>query len=195
MTKQLNNKMKSKVLLVFIISILSFNVVLAQEEKGFSTSADVIIGYSEKTFSTILGYDFGYKFMPDLYIGAGPMVGGSFGSGQSSFAAGAYAKVRYDIPIRFSVKPFVDGRVGYNYNISNEAGGMIYGFGLGVGIAKNIKVGLYCFVGTKQETETYTYYKTHTSPYTGKVFTTKHTGTKTVDKANFIPALLFSVDF
>lgn len=184
-------------LFVFISLVFCGNKTYAQkdDDKGFAMSLDLLEGYKDKCFSTSVGYDFGYRFIPGLYVGAGPMAAFSYGQGQSAFLVGGYTKVRYIVPIKFTIKPFADVRVGYSYNFKMEKGGMDYGFGLGATLTKNIRLGFYCNIGRRSEIETYKYTKTHKSPYTGKIYTTTHTGTRTVEKPNFVPSLLFSVDF
>ena len=70
-----------------IVCALVLNVK-AQSETGFATSGDVMVGYKDKVVNTILSYDFGYRFLPGLYVGAGPMAAGGFGQGKSNFSAG-----------------------------------------------------------------------------------------------------------
>lgn len=167
----------------------------AQDETGFGMSTDLTVGYKDKVVSTTLGYDFGYKFIPSLYVGVGPMVGGSFGDGASSFSAGGYGKVRYTVPLNSSVKPFVDGRVGYSYDLTNSAGGMVYGFGLGVHFAERFNIGVYCDVGSTTEIETYKSKVKSDVKINGKYHYITVTKTREKDKTTFTPALLFSMEF
>lgn len=186
-----------RILTLFVVLIASISIATAQNETGFGMSADLTVGYKDKVASTTLGYDFGYKFLPGLYVGVGPMVGGSFGNGSSVFSAGGYGKLRYTIPLASSVKPFVDGRAGYSYDLTNSAGDMVYGFGLGVHFAEKFKVGVYCWVGSSTEMEEYTERKSYTIG-TGRNKTRHYynsTGTREKDKTTFTPALLFSMDF
>lgn len=156
--------------------------VADDDETGFAMSTDLTVGYKDKVVSTTLGYDFGYKFIPGLYVGAGPIVGGSFGNGSSAFSVGGYGKVRYAVPLKSSVKPFVDGRVGYSYDLTNSAGGMLYAFGLGVHFAERFNFGVLCNVAKTTEVEV-SYTKK------GKMKTTE------TDKTTFTPGLLFSIEF
>lgn len=180
--------------LVLLLMCCLFIPIMKAQETGFGTTGDVMVGYKDKIVSTTLGYDLGYKFIPNLYIGAGPMVSGSFGNGGSEFSVGGYGKIRYVIPLSSTVKPFVDGRVGYAYNLTSSAGDMIYGFGLGIHFSERFNIGVYCHVGNTIEMEEYTYYKTYTTPggHKGRI---PITGTREKNKATFTPALMFSVDF
>lgn len=188
---------KKRVFTFIAVLFAGISFVAAQDETGFGMSSDLTVGYKDKVVSTTLGYDFGYKFIPGLYVGAGPVVGGSFGNGSSTFSVGGYGKVRYTLPLDSSVRPFVDGRVGYSYDLTNSAGGMLYGFGLGIHFAEKFKVGVYCFIDSATEMEEYTYKTSFTtgSGRNKKTHYIKHTGTKEVDKTTFTPALLLSMEF
>ena len=79
-------------MLVMCVLVMNVN---AQSEKGFATSGDVMVGYKGKMVQTTLGYDFGYRFLPGLYVGAGPMAAGAFGQGKSNFSAGHVFKYAF----------------------------------------------------------------------------------------------------
>jgi len=125
------------------------------QNSGFATSSDLKLGYKDKVFSTYLGYDLGYKFKDMLYLGAGPIAGVSTGNDVTAFSAGGYGKIRFTIPLRTEIKPFVQGNCGYLYNFKSEKGGMIYGAGAGVKF-KKLVVGLYCDISTNKTTITST---------------------------------------
>lgn len=177
-----------------------FSSVRAQKETGFAMSADLLLGYQSKTATAVIGYDFGYKPVRWLYIGAGPMVGASFGSGSSAFSAGGYGKIRFVAPLKQDkIAPFVDVRGGYSYGFSISSGNPIYGAGLGVRFARKYSVGLYCNISTSEyvEQETYTAYHTKKNPMTGKYqqYSYKATRDVTRKETNYTPALLLSIDF
>jgi len=125
------------------------------QKNGFAMSSDLKLGYKDKVFSTTLGYDIGYKFKDMLYFGVGPVVGVSTGNDVTAFSAGGYGKVRFTIPLRAEIKPFVQGNCGYVYNFKSEKGGMSYGAGAGVKF-KNVLVGVYCDIATNKTTITST---------------------------------------
>lgn len=172
----------------------------AQKETGFAMSADLMIGYQSKTATAVIGYDFGYKPLNWLYVGAGPMVGASFGSGNSAFSAGGYGKVRVHAPLKQDkITPFLDIRGGYSYSVSNSAGNPLYGAGLGVRFARKYSVGIYCNISTTKymDKEKYTKYERRKNPMTGKYQMYPYTATRDVERkeTNYTPALLFSIDF
>lgn len=188
-----------KLFVMLAMCVLVMNVN-AQSEKGFATSGDVMVGYKDKFVQTTLGYDFGYHFLPGLYVGAGPMASGAFGQGKSFFSAGGYGKVRYILPLEFSVKPFVDGRAGYAYNFNEKTGAMFYGAGLGVNIGKYLCVGVYCYMPNKVEMSEERYVKRYDKKYNPidkKTYNVPVYGTREVKnkKLEFVPSLLVSVQF
>lgn len=179
---------------------ISLSDAFSQEETGFSTSGDFMVGYKEKTVSTTIGYDFGYKILPSLYIGVGPMVGGSFGNGSSDFSGGGYGKLRFTAPIDFSIRPFIDARVGYSYSFSNSKGNVIYGAGLGVRLSDRFSVGIYCNMTKSGWEEEESYIKSYEKRYNKidkKYYKVPIYGKRTIEKnkMNYIPSLLLSVSF
>ncbi|MBQ2886806.1 MAG: hypothetical protein IJE43_24080 [Alphaproteobacteria bacterium] len=188
-----------KLFVIMIVCALVLNVK-AQSETGFATSGDVMVGYKDKVVNTILSYDFGYRFLPGLYVGAGPMAAGGFGQGKSNFSAGGYGKVRYILPMEFSVKPFVDGRVGYAHSFEEKTGAMFYGAGLGVNLGKRFCVAVYCHMPktvTISEERYIKGYEKKYNPIDKKTYNVPVYGTREVknSKLQFIPALLISMQF
>lgn len=185
---------------LLLMCLFSLSFAMAQDETGFGTSADFMIGYKEKTVSTMIGYDFGYKVIPSLYIGAGPMVGASFGNGSSAFSGGGYGKLRFTVPIDFSIRPFVDARAGYSYSFSDSKGNMIYGTGLGVRFSDRFCLGIYCNITKSSWEEQESYISGYEKRY-NKVDKKYHSvpvyGKRTVNKSktNYIPSLLLSINF
>lgn len=189
-----------KLLVSFLICLMSISTVVAQDEAGWGTSGDLLVGYKEKTFSTTIGYDFGYRVIPNLYVGVGPMVSASFGNGDSSFAGGGYGKVRFTVPLSFEAKPFVDGRVGYSYSFSNSNGDMFYGAGLGLRFAERFCIGLYCLLTYYKTTTTESYIKGYERRYNRvdkKYYNVPQYGKREVEnsKSIYTPTLLLSFDF
>lgn len=183
-----------------ILFLLFSSVCFAQNNVGFGTSGDILIGYKDKVTTTSIGYDFGYKFIPSLYIGVGPMVSGSFGNGDSSFSGGAYGKVRFTVPLDFNALPFIDGRVGYAYSFSASSGNMFYGAGLGIRFARNFCIGIYCNMSKSSWDVEESYIQRYEKKYNvidKKYYTVPVYGRRTVkeSKMNYIPSLLFSVMF
>ena len=191
----------TKLLYVCLLSVA--NPVSAQDESGFASGTDLMLGYSEKVFSTSLGYDLGYKWRSLVYLGVGPVAGFSTGNGQSNFSGGGYGKLRITIPIKTEIKPFVEGRTGYSYNFKNENGAMFYGAGAGVKFNKMV-IGVYVGISstTTETKETYSYFqpssqririgKTSSGP-TG----TWHTGTRVNEETewHFTPNFLIGFEF
>mgnify|MGYP003301462774 CR=1 FL=1 len=192
-------KVMKKLFVMLAMCVLVMNVN-AQSEKGFATSGDVMVGYKGKMVQTTLGYDFGCRFLPGLYVGAGPMAAGAFGQGKSNFSAGGYGKVRYILPLEFSVKPFVDGRAGYAYSFEGNTGAMFYGAGLGVNIGKRFCVAVYCHMPKSTEVLEERYIKRYEKKYNPvdkKTYNVPIYGTREVKngKIQFVPALLVSMQF
>lgn len=188
-----------KLFVMLAMCVLVMNVN-AQSERGFATSGDVMVGYKDKVVQTTLSYDFGYRFLPGLYVGAGPMAAGGFGQGKSNFSAGGYGKVRYILPLEFSVKPFIDGRVGYAHNFEEKTGVIFYGAGLGVNIGKRFCVAVYCHMPkavTMSEERYVKRYDKKYNPIDKKTYTVPVYGTREVknSKLQFVPALLVSMQF
>ena len=125
------------------------------QTSGFASSTDLRLSYKDKVFSTSLGYDLGYKFKDMIYLGAGPMVGFSTGNSISAFSGGGYGKLRFTVPIRSEIKPFIQGNCGYTYNFKSEKGDMFYGGAAGLKF-KNVVVGVYCDIATNTTTITST---------------------------------------
>ena len=173
-------------------------------QSGFSSGADLRFGYSEKVFSTALGYDMGYKWKDMLYLGAGPIVGFATGGGSSSFSGGGYWKLRFIVPINYDIKPFLAGRVGYNYNFKSKDGGMLYGAAVGVKL-RQFYVGFYLdisstTISTTTTTSTYVSHyqrrKIDGSSYgspSGTTITSTHTDEDT--DWHFTPSLLIGIEF
>lgn len=190
-----------KRLFVILVACLAItSSIMAQEETGFGTSADLLIGYKNKTAQTILGYDFGYKLIPGLYLGAGPMVSASFGGAGSSFGGGGYGKIRFTIPLDYSVLPFIDGRVGYGYDFTSKTGGLLYAAGLGVRFNEYFYIGINCNISSSTSTSPETYIKGYEKRYNRvdkKYYNVPLYGKRNVDTKNteFVPTLLFSVQF
>lgn len=189
-----------KKLFALFVMCLWIISVRAQDKTGYAFSGDVIAGYKNKIISTTLGYDFGYKIIPSLYVGIGPMVGASFGDGDSNFEGGGYGKVRFVVPINAELKPFVDARVGYAYSFSESSGDMFYGAGLGIRFAERYSLGIYCNL-TYSSTFTYEKYikgyDRWKDPVSKKYINIPLYGTKEVKhkKSIYTPAILFSVSF
>lgn len=184
----------------FAVCILGLQSGFAQKQTGFKMSSDIFVGYSDKQATTMLGYDVGYKPLRYLYIGAGPLISGSFGSGKSNFSAGGYAKIRVTAPLKNDrIVPFIDFRGGYSYSFSNSNGGGIYGVGVGLRFSKKFFVGLFCNMNTtKTETQ-----KKYISGYTTVVWPdgSRHQKpiykkkTVTDSKTHYIPSLMFGIEF
>lgn len=198
-------KRKTNLTMLLCFCLLAIaSPVSAQKESGFASGADLMLGYSDKVFSTGLGYDLGYKWKNIAYLGVGPQVGFSTGSGQSNFSGGGYGKLRVTIPIQTEIKPFVEGRTGYSYDFKNEKGKMFYGAGAGVKFNKMV-IGVYVGISstTTETKSTYSYYQptSQRRDITGKTTKTPtgkwHTGT-TVDKDtewHFTPNFLIGFEF
>lgn len=189
-----------KLFVMFMMYLMGISTIVAQDETGFGTSGDFLVGYKEKTFSTTIGYDFGYRIIPSLYVGVGPMVGASFGDGDSQFAGGGYGKVRFTVPLSFEAKPFVDGRVGYSYSFSDSKGDMFYGAGLGMRFAERFCIGIYCILTYSKSVTSESYikgYEKRYNPIDKKYHNVPKYGTREVENKESIytPTLLFSIDF
>lgn len=195
---------KSARLFLTACCLLSFCAASAQHRSGFASGADLMLGYSDKVFSTSLGYDLGYKWKNILYLGVGPTAGYSTGNGVSAFSAGGYGKLRVTVPIKSDIKPFVEGRTGYSYDFKSENGGMFYGAGAGAKFHKMV-IGVYVSISstTTETSHTTSYFQTTSqrrditgntsSAPTGKW----HTST-TVDKDtewDFTPNFLIGFEF
>ena len=189
-----------KLFVLFMVCLIGISNVSAQDEAGFGTSGDFLVGYKDKTFSTTIGYDFGCRIIPNLYVGVGPMVGASFGNGDSKFAGGGYGKIRFTVPLNLDTKPFVDGRVGYSYSFSDSKGDMFYGAGLGMRFAERYCIGLYCILTYSKTMTTESYikgYEKRYNPIDKKYHQVAMYGTREIEnkKSIYTPTLLFSVDF
>ena len=130
----------------------------AQKKSGLAMGTDLRLGYSDKLFTADLGYDLGYKWKNIIYLGVGPDVAISTGSGTTSFLGGGYGKLRFTIPIKTDIKPFLEGRAGYMYNFKTEDGEMNYGAGVGVKF-KKMTIGVFAKIQrlTTETKTTYTY--------------------------------------
>ena len=190
-----------KVFIMVGVLFLGMSAARAQKQTGFAMSADLLLGYKDKNFTTTIGYDFGYKPLRCLYIGAGPLVGGVFGNGSSGFSVGGYGKLRFALPLKEDrVAPFVDVRGGYAYSLTNSSGDPIYGAGLGVRFARKYSVGIYCNINTYEVVTQESYisgYNRRKNPLTGKyqnfpVYSKRNVSNT---KTNYTPSLLFSIDF
>lgn len=189
-----------KLILAITLFMLTINSINAQSETGFATSGDIMIGYKSKIVQTTLGYDFGYRVLPGLYIGAGPMAAVGFGNGNASFSAGGYGKVRYTLPIEFNIKPFIDGRAGYAHNFETKSGGLFYGAGLGLNISEHFCIGIICHMPKSSEITKERYivkYEKKYNPIDKKTYNVPIYGTREVknSKLQFVPALLVSMQF
>jgi len=178
---------------VAILSIALSSMTLRAAD--FGMSSDFIATYKDKVFAMQINYDVGYSFFGEsLYVGVGPEIDGNFGNGYSSFGAGGYAKVRYIVPLNFSVQPYVLGRLGYSYNFSLDDGGLFYGFGAGVHFAKHWGIGVYCAISNVTSTEV------HHKKYASKTEIknhTYHTKTWTTESSEttFTPGLILTYRF
>ena len=191
--------------LLVAISFLVFNLS-ASAQGGLSSGADLRLGYSEKVFTTALGYDLGYKWKDMLYLGAGPMVAFATGHGSSAFSAGGYGKLRFIVPIDYEMKPFAEGRVGYGYNFKAKVGGMLYGAAVGVKYKKFI-IGFYLDISstTTSTTKTSTAYSQHSNKRiiggSKSSYSTPsgvlYTNTTTVDDTewHYTPSFLIGIEF
>lgn len=150
---------------------------LADDDPGFAMSTDLTVGYSKERVSAVLGYDLGYRFNSWLYVGAGPMVASSFGDGSTIFNAGGYGKIRFTLPLEFTVKPYLDLKGGYSYNFDSKNGDALFGGGVGVKVNKFV-IGFYANMST---------YEKPTVNKKGKV------GSKT--ELNFTPCLQLGLEF
>ncbi|NDV64160.1 hypothetical protein [Bacteroides sp. 224] len=188
-----------KLTLFLLACVLSTSISLAQKSTGFSTSSDLLIGYKDDIVTTTIGYDFGYKIIPDLYFGVGPMVSASFGEGEN-FSAGGYGKVRYTVPLNTTIRPFIDARAGYSHSFSIKSGDMMYGAGLGVRIGKKFGVGICVNISTTSTTTKETYksgtervYSNALKKWVDKAVYSKRDIKKS--KTNYTPALFCSFEF
>lgn len=189
-----------KLFVLFVFCLSTSMMSFAQDQTGFGTSGDVLVGYKDKVVSTLLGYDFGYRVIPSLYIGAGPMVSGSFGNGGSSFGGGGYGKVRFTVPLDYNILPVIDGRIGYSYDFNLKDGDMFYGVGFGLRFSERFLAGIYCNISkstTISEETVITGYEKRYNRIDKKYYNVPIYGKREVkDSKNiFIPALLFSIQF
>ncbi len=172
---------------------------LAQaQEHGFTTSMDFGLSYNDDAYGISYNYDLGYTVVKGLYIGVGPTVGVGIYESTTSFNAGGYGKIRYTAPLNSTIKPFIDGRVRYSYNMETESGGMGYAVGLGAQLTEKFYLGIYCNMSfgsyTISETKTETY-KSGTEYKYGSWWPTYSTrtvtSTETIDTSSFAPMLAF----
>ena len=189
-----------RIFTLLLAIFISLSFAIAQDKTGFGTSGDFMVGYKEKTVITTIGYDFGYSVISGLYIGAGPMAVGAFGNGSSEFSGGGYGKLRFTVPLDFSIRPFVDARAGYVYSFSSSNGNMIYGTGLGVRFSDRFSLGLDCNITKSSWDEEKSYISHYEKRYNKvdkKYYNVPVYGKKTVEnsKTNYVPSLLLSVNF
>lgn len=113
-----------------------------ENDKGFGQNIDVRLGYKSKVASVELDYDLGYRFNNSLYLGAGPAVSVGFGDGGNFVNVGGAGKLSYIFPVSGNVKPMIDLRGGYMYNLDAKDGDFFLGGDLGVNISKKFNVGI-----------------------------------------------------
>ena len=153
---------------------------------GFAMSTDMMLGYSNKTVTVQLGYDFGYQFNRMFYLGIGPEISAGFSDAGSTFSGGGYSKFRFTAPVNGSIKPMLDARFGYSYDFKNKRGNPYAAFGLGLNINRRLNAGIYVLATWSSEVQ-----KKVEGSYLGK-------NLKVIEEKkttwNFTPALFFSYE-
>ena len=97
---------------------------------------DVLIGgYFPRPHRIELTSSFGYHILPYLYAGAG--VGASYFYPNDEVYLPVYGNVRGTLPLRKNMSLFVDGKVGYSFDLTGRGlSGMYWTPSIGFGIER-----------------------------------------------------------
>lgn len=124
------------------------------DDRGYAMSLDYLHGFCDGSQSDIISMDFGANIISGLFLGAGPQVSVG-GYSPFTYGMGGQVDLRYTATL-WNVRPYINSRLTYSYNIKNEDGGFGLSFGAGACFAKKYFVGMQ-FSTTEVE---YTYYET-----------------------------------